>query len=320
MDYSKTVNRLITRQLRDWDVAKRNYLALDEVSTRRLQLGDSTVVLQFNPERRRSSAAAIDKKSLSKRNCFLCTEHQPARQKSILWGDHYKIQVNPYPIFKRHLTIADMRHVPQRLADRVGDMLQLAQALPEFVVFYNGPRCGASAPDHMHFQAGSKGEMPLCDELLHATTTLLADSDEGFIGYVDTLGRSLFTIETSTLRAAERYALRLLDLLPVPDGDEEPMVNVLCWWNQTDRVWHLVVFPRRKHRPACYGEGEGRLMISPASVDMGGLWAVPEEKDFNALTAEQVKALFDELCMSRDELMPLLRRYNQRWDDAMTMM
>jgi hypothetical protein len=301
--------------MRDWDEAGRNYAALARVATRTLTLGESTIVLQFNPERRRSSAAAIDKKSLVGRQCFLCSENQPAKQKAVLWGDHFKIQVNPYPIFKRHLTIADLHHVPQRLSARVGDMLLLAKSLPDFVVFYNGPRCGASAPDHAHFQAGAKGEMPLPDELAHATTHLLADGDEGFVGYVDMLGRSLFTIETSTQRTAVRYALRLLDLLPVPEDGDEPMVNALCWWDKTNRLWRLVIFPRRKHRPACYGEGEGRLLLSPGAVDMGGLWAVPERKDFDSLTPEIIQALYDELCMSRQDLTPVFNGFSQRWED-----
>ena len=315
MDYSGVVNRLIARQLRDWDVASANYASLASAVTRTLQVGESTIVLQFNPERRRSSAAALDKKSLARRQCFLCSDHQPAKQKAVLWGDRYKIQVNPYPIFKRHLTIADLRHEPQRIAGRVGDMLLLATALPDFVVFYNGPRCGASAPDHAHFQAGAKGEMPLCDELAHATTHMLADGDEGFIGYVEMLGRSLFTIETTTRRAAERYALRLLDLLPVPEGDDEPMVNVLCWWNKNDRLWHTVVFPRRKHRPANYGEGEGRLLLSPGAVDMGGLWAVPERKDFELLTPDMIQSLYNELCLSRKDLSPVITGFTRHWED-----
>lgn len=315
MDYSKAIDRLITKQLRDWELAGRNYGALAGIATRTLSLGESNIVLQFNPERRRSTAAAIDKRSLAKRQCFLCSENQPAKQKAILWGDHYKIQVNPYPIFERHLTIADLNHVPQRLAGRVGDMLQIAKDLPDFVIFYNGPQCGASAPDHAHFQAGCKGAMPLCGEIAHATTQLMADGDEGFIGFIDMLGRNLFTIETSTQRAAERFALRLLDLLPVPVGADEPMVNVLCWWDTIDRVWRLVIFPRRKHRPACYGEGEGRLMVSPASVDMGGLWAVPERKDFESLTAPQVQAIFDELCMTRKDLSPVINGYTHHWED-----
>jgi len=313
MDYSKTVDRLIAKQLRDWDLAKHNYAALDRAQERVLSLGESTIRLQYNPERRRSSAAVIDKKALSQRNCFLCSENQPPRQKAILWGDTYKIQVNPYPIFKRHLTIADLRHLPQRLSGRVGDMLSLAASLPGFVIFYNGPQCGASAPGHAHFQAGGKGDMPLCDEILHTTTHLLADGDEGFIGYVDSLGRSLFTIETTTMRAAQRYASRLLDLLPQPDGADEPMVNVLCWWDLTDRAWRMVIFPRRKHRPACYGEGEGRLLISPGSTEVGGLWAIPVKEDFDNLTAAQVQALFDEVCMSRNDLSPLITNFNQRW-------
>ena len=315
MDYSKIVDKLIARQLRDWDEAGRNYAALDSVDRRTLSLGESTVVLQFNPGRRRSSAATIDKKSLARRKCFLCSENQPRKQKTMLWGERYKIQVNPYPIFSRHLTIADLHHVPQRLAGRVGDMLHLAKSLPEFVVFYNGPQCGASAPDHMHFQAGCKGEMPLCDEIVHATTHLLADSDEGFIGYVDSLGRNLFTIETSTIRAAERYALRLLDSLPVAVGADEAMVNVLCWWNPTHRLWNLVIFPRRKHRPDCYGEGEGRLLLSPGAVDMGGLWAVPERKDFDDLTPEMIRSLYNELCMTRHELSSAITGFSQHWED-----
>ena len=315
MDYSRVVDRLIAKQLCDWDVASANYTALSHVATRTLQLGEATIMLQYNPQRRRSSAAAIDKGALACRKCFLCTENQPLKQKAVLWGERYKIQVNPYPIFKRHLTIADLRHVPQRLSDRVGDMLQLAKALPQFVVFYNGPQCGASAPDHAHFQAGGKDEMPLCGEISHTTTHLLVDNDEGFIGYVDSLGRSLFTIETSTQRAAERYALRLLDLLPVPAGADEPMINVLCWWNYTNRTWHMVVFPRRKHRPECYGEGEGRLLLSPGAVDMGGLWAVPERKDFDALTPEMIQALYNELCMSRKDLSPIINGFTHRWED-----
>ena len=315
MDYSSVINRLITRQLRDWDEAGRNYAELSNTVTRALQLGESTIMLQFNPERRQSSAAALDKKSLASRKCFLCSENQPTKQKAVLWGDHYKIQVNPYPIFRRHLTIADLHHVPQRLSGRVGDMLLLAKSLPDFVVFYNGPRCGASAPDHMHFQAGARSEMPLVDEMAQATTHLLADGDEGFIGYVDSLGRSLFTIETSTQRAAERYALRLLDLLPVPEGEYEPMVNALCWWNGTHRLWHLVIFPRRKHRPACYGEGEGHLLLSPGAVDMGGLWAVPVHEDFDNLTPEIIQALYNELCMSRQELTSVFSGFTQHWEN-----
>jgi len=316
MNYSEAVDRLISKQLRDWDEARNNYEALATVSTRTLHMGDSTIVLQYNPHRRRSAVAHLDKASLSRRDCFLCTEHQPVRQRSLLWGNHYKIQVNPYPIFTRHLTIADQRHVPQTLDGRVEDMLQLAVSLPQYVIFYNGPYCGASAPDHMHFQAGLKGVMPLCDELPNATTSLLADSDEGFIGYVDSLGRSLFTIETDTVRAAERYMLRLKDMLPRIMETILPMINVLCWWDVAEHVWRIVVFPRIKHRPACYGEGVDRLLMSPASVEMAGLWVLPNQQDYESLTAQRVQELYDELCMGRPMLEPMMRTFAQRWNDV----
>ena len=120
MDYSRVIDKLIVRQLRDWDVAGANYAALAGAVTRTLSLGEATITLQFNPERRRSSAALLDQRSLARRECFLCRENQPSKQKTVLWGERYKIQVNPYPIFKRHLTIADLRHVPQRLSGRLG--------------------------------------------------------------------------------------------------------------------------------------------------------------------------------------------------------
>jgi len=315
MNYSEAVDRLFTKQWRDWSLAYDNYETLTNASTKRLQLGDAMIVLQHNPARRRSSAAKLDAASIEQRKCFLCTENQPTRQRALLWGDHYKIQVNPYPIFPKHLTIADQRHLPQSIGHRLEDMMQLAYSLPFFVIFYNGPRCGASAPDHMHFQAGSKGILPLCSEISGTTTILLADGDEGFIGYIGSLGRSLFTIETTTIRTAQHYFKHLMTLLPQGEHDNEPMVNVLCWWDMVDHAWRLVVFPRSKQRPSCYGEGPNQLLLSPAAVEMGGLWAVPEDKDFNSLTAERVQALYDELCLSRSELEPLMKSFSFNWNE-----
>ncbi len=299
------VNDLIDRQLSDWATARENYAALGRVRLRGFNLNPrSEVVLQYNPERRRSSGARVDAASLAARKCFLCSEHQPVEQETIEWmgSRTYKIQVNPYPIFPSHLTISDTGHTPQSIGGRrIDDMLNLAAQLTDFVLFYNGPRCGASAPDHMHFQAGNKGFMPLCDEVTDATLWtddhLLLSSKEGFLGYTGELGRNLFLI-----RASERVVasllfarLQLAMLLAGTEPDEEPMQNVLCWHEQG--YYHIVVFPRAKHRPSCYGEDEGHMLISPASVDMGGVWAIAVEKDFDALTVEQVQAIYDELCL-----------------------
>ena len=303
------IDKFVHDQLSVWPVVAAKYRALKSAQTRQVPLGGILLTLQSNPGR----LPVIDK------GCPLCAENRPSNQHSFKFegrkGRRYDVLVNRAPIFPNHLVITRDVHDSQQIWHRYVDMLDMAHSFQKYVIFYNGPHCGASAPDHAHFQAGAKGEMPLCDEILHATTRLLADGDEGFIGYAEQLGRSLFTIETSTQRAAERYALRLLELLPVPEGQEEPLVNVLCWWDAIDRAWRMVIFPRRKHRPDCYGEGEGHLLLSPASVDMGGLWAVPERKDFDLLTSETVQNLYDELCLSRKTLIPVLTGFAQHWEN-----
>ena len=203
MNYSDETDSLISRQLLNWPLVARNYAALEHVSTRTLAVGGSRVVLQFNPERIRSSAASVDVASLKARKCFLCSENQPREQEMIDWHGLYKIQVNPYPIFPRHLTIACLRHTPQLIAGRIGHMLRLAADLPKFVLFYNGPRCGASAPDHMHFQAGNKGFMPLVDEAADAPRHRVTELADCTLDLVDTLGRRFFIIDSGSVESAE---------------------------------------------------------------------------------------------------------------------
>jgi ATP adenylyltransferase/5',5'''-P-1,P-4-tetraphosphate phosphorylase II len=155
------VNGLISRQMNDWSLAGNNYAALAGVKVKRFEVNGREVQVQFNPARIVSSAAKVDDKSLSERRCFLCAANRPVEQEGLAWGDLYTILVNPFPIFPRHLTIPSNNHKPQRIKGRIGDMLGLAADLHDFVIFYNGPKCGASAPDHCHFQAGSKGLMSL---------------------------------------------------------------------------------------------------------------------------------------------------------------
>lgn len=305
---------LIDRQLDNWKTVTDNYAALGRVSLRGFQLNErSEVVLQYNPERKRSSGAKMDAASIKARKCFLCSENQPLEQETIEWEGRYKIQVNPYPIFPSHLTISAMEHTPQSIEGRrIDDMLNLAHELSEFVLFYNGPRCGASAPDHMHFQAGNKGFMPLCDEVMDPSLWTpehqLLSSKEGFLGYTSALGRNLFFIKASErVVASILFAkLQLAMLLASEDYDNEPMQNVLCWSADEDGDYCVVVFPRSKHRPDCYGDGDGQMLISPASVDMGGVWAVPVEKDYNAITVGQVQAIYDELCMDNAGMVKII--------------
>jgi len=307
--YNEEVATLFKRQLGNWDTVIKNYSNLGHALTREMRVGDSLIVLQYNPERLRSSSASIDEASLKSRHCFLCSENQPKEQETVVWEDQYKIQVNPYPIFSRHLTISAIEHTPQRIAGRITDMMRLSKDLPDYVLFYNGPMCGASAPDHMHFQAGCKGEMPLCDELFTAATSLFDANDEGIFGIVTELGRPVFYIETSNIKQGEQWIDHLLSIMPVKKGHDEPMVNILCWHDGNS--WCIAVFPRRKHRPACYGTGEDQFVISPASVDMGGLWAIAREEDFNNLTLHDVTLIYLDVCQSPQDVEEITEKLKQ---------
>lgn len=308
-NYIEEIDLLWQRQLTEWDAVIKNYGNLANVTTRVVELGDSSIVLQYNPERLRSSAANIDAASLKARPCFLCNENQPHEQESVVWNGSYKIQVNPYPIFTRHLTISATEHTPQCIAGRLTDMMLLAKDLLDYVVFYNGPVSGASAPDHMHFQAGIIYELPICDELFNASTALFDANNQGIFGVITDLGRPVFYIETMNTDLGELWLNSLLDVLPVKNGHIEPMVNILCWHNSGS--WCIAVFPRRKHRPACYGTGEDQFVISPASLDMGGLWAIAREEDYNNLTLHDVRLIYQDVCLSPEDVEDVSNKLRQ---------
>ena len=310
------IDGLWERQLREWQLVRDNYAALDGLLTREVSIPtkesmqDSRIVLQYNPKRLRSSSANIDDASLKARPCFLCGDNQPKEQETVVWDGRYKIQVNPYPIFSRHLTISALEHTPQRINGRITDMMHLAKELPGYVVFYNGPQSGASAPDHAHFQAGLCNELPICNELFNASTSLFDANSQGIFGVITELGRPVFYIETSSLELGEQWFNTLLNALPVKTGHAEPLINVLCW--RDGGSWCIAVFPRRKHRPACYGTEEDHFVISPASVDMGGLWAIAREEDFINLTLHDVTIIYLDVCMSPQDVEAIsenLRQY-----------
>lgn len=313
MNYLQEVNSLIERQMLDWDTVRKHYDDLVQAKVRFLKLGASTVVLQFNPERLRSTAARVDAASIKTRACFLCSENQPQEQQAVLWQGRYRIQVNPYPIFPRHLTVASVVHTPQRIAGCVDDLLQLSHDLPGFVLFYNGPKCGASAPDHAHFQAGSQGIMPFCQEVFESRLMHIVKTTDGYLALSEGMARRAFIISATTQECATEFFTALQRAMSLLHDEDEPMQNVLCW--HVDGVYHMIVFPRRKHRPACYGSEEGRFMVSPASVDMGGLWTVPVEKDFKALTGSDVQSIFDEVCLTHDEALKIVKNINKKYNE-----
>ena len=301
---SKQINDFLVEQLAAWPMAADNFKALEGVKVKDLDVDGMKIKVQFNPARIVSSSAKVDAKSLKERKCFLCAENRPEVQTGIEWGDggKYIILINPFPIFPRHLTIPDNRHVDQLVVDRIKDMMDLASELDEYTVFYNGPKCGASAPDHMHFQAGNSDFLTIADAIEDAELKTVAEEDgKATLALVDSLPLKVFVIDANDHEAGARLFRRLYDAIPVPEGEKEPMMNLLCY--STPAGVRLVVIPRKKHRPSFYGmETEEQMLISPASVDMGGVFITPLEKDYNRVDADVIRRIFDELCLNTEEI------------------
>lgn len=303
---SAQIDSFIASQIAEWPQAAGNFEALKGVKVKEVALPGWTVKVQFNPARIVSSSAKVDAKSLKERKCFLCAENRPSVQRGIDWGGRYTILINPFPIFPRHLTIPDRTHTDQLITGRIADMMQLASELGDYTVFYNGPKCGASAPDHMHFQAGNSDFLTLGDALEDAELQTVATDGDATLALVDTLPLKVFVIDAADPEAGQRLFSRLYAAIPVPEGEKEPMMNLLCF--ATPVGVRLVVIPRKRHRPSFYGtEGEGTMLLSPASVDMGGVFITPLEKDFNALDADKITQVLDELCLSADEINEIAR-------------
>ncbi len=302
-DYSQTVSELFDSQLRDWDLARDNYHQLDNVRARKIFFAEYEITVQFNPGRITSSAAKIDTKSIEARPCFLCDKNRPVQQRGIRFEEHYVILINPFPIFKKHLTIVSDTHTAQRIAGSFMTILGLAQALPEYVIFYNGPQCGASAPDHLHFQAGNKGFLPIENDFENKSLCSKVAVDYGAeLWSWQKYGRGIMTLkgtDKETLAATFRSFYTRFALTQ-PDRPE-PMLNILA--SCSDGTWTIHVIPRKLHRPACYfAEGNDKILLSPASVDMGGVFITPREEDFIKISATDISGIFMQTCLTDKEI------------------
>jgi len=308
-DYSQKVRDLFDGQFREWSLARDNYRQLDDVRVRKVSCNRFDIAVQFNPGRITSSAAKVDARSIEARPCFLCAKNRPQEQNGIPFGDDYQILINPFPIFRRHLTIVCESHSPQRISGSFPAMLSLAEALPEFVIFYNGPQCGASAPDHMHFQAGNRGFLPvekdtgnprLCKKAGTAGTVELWLWE----GY----GRGMMTLKGADSKAIAGIFGKIYERFALTQPERpEPMLNILAYHGNGQ--WNVHIIPRRVHRPACYfAEGDEKILLSPASVDIGGVFITPREEDFNKITAADITGILSEVCLSEEELRTLTAR------------
>lgn len=304
---NQQAKELIREHLTFWELAQVNYAALEKVQTRVLEVNGYPVLLQFNPERIRSSAAKIDKASLAARPCFLCEANRPGNQRWIDFGKEYQIMVNPYPIFPQHLTISIRAHQEQRIRGRYADMLALAEALDGFILFYNGPKCGASAPDHMHFQAGNKGFLPLEKNWRQACREEVAVKGRAVLYALRNFLQPAFVIVAEDAADAVSLFNHLYGLLEIKPGEYEPMMNVLAWVE--DGKWITCIYPRKKLHPSCYyAEGDANILISPATVEMAGVFITPLEKDFRKVTAADLQQIIHEACLSEEDMDQLISK------------
>ena len=296
-----SISRFFNRQLEMWEDARHRFRDLKHVEVR--QLSDQLKV-QFNPARIVSTGAKIDKHTLGERPCFLCERNRPKEQMTKQIDDHFQLLVNPFPILPVHFTIPATKHQPQSIYRHYGEMHRLLSLHSELMVFYNGPKCGASAPDHLHFQAGTSGVLPLqtnWQRLSRNLTDVISLTDEEKISVLRDFLVPAFVIISKSEDSDEELFHRLYRSMPMRGDESEPMMNIIAWRKGDEFI--SVVIPREKHRPDAYfAEGEAQMMVSPGALDMAGLIITPREEDFNKINLDKATALLRECGISAEKM------------------
>lgn len=303
-EISEQTKALLQQQMNSWELLRNGYKSLDLVKVKHFEFEDFTIKVQFNPGRIISSSAKVDAKSISERKCFLCFNNLPADQKGILYKDEYLILCNPFPIFHEHFTLPNIEHLPQLIEDSFLRFLEFSRDLGKYyTVFYNGPKCGASAPDHLHFQAGEKYFMPIdkeYDEIKYELGSILYEDENLKVLSVDKYLRRMISFESSS----SDILLKAFDIFysifsRIKSDSEEPMMNILSSYE--NGTWKIFIFPREKHRPSQYfEEGDNNILLSPAAVDLGGVMITPLEKDFDKITKDNIIDIFKQITVSTE--------------------
>ncbi len=298
---SAKVKTLLAGQKKTWELLRNNYEQLSQVKARTFTFHDFKIDIQFNPGRIISSSAKVDMRSIQARKCFLCIENLPEVQQKLAFGKDYIILCNPYPIFREHFTIPKLNHIPQEIKGNFEALLDISKELDALTVFYNGPECGASAPDHFHFQAGNKFFMPVENEyenLKHkAGEAWLINERIAVYGISDYLRKFVYLESNNKSSLLKTFNLIYAELEKNAPSGHEPLLNILASFH--DKRWRIILFPRGKHRPSQYfDKGSKNILISPAAVDMGGVFIIPQEKDFNKITKENIIDIFRQVSVS----------------------
>lgn len=311
-DPTSKAHALLQQQKGAWEMLRTGYETLQSVRTKVHDFGEFQIKVQFNAGRLISTSAKVDAASIKERKCFLCTDNLPPAQRGIPCDGDYLVLCNPFPIFPEHFTISSLHHTPQLIRDSFRSLVQLTRELgARYTVLYNGPRCGASAPDHLHFQAGNRAFVPIDGEyeaLRKAHSTRLFESDSFRAYGIEQCLRRFITFESNDADLLQRAFGALYEAFQEggPSG-EEPMLNILAFY--TDGDWRIHFFLRAKHRPSFYfKEGEEKLMISPAAVELGGICTTPREQDFDKVTREHLVEMYNEICASAERFTAIKAR------------
>ena len=329
MKNNKAIYKFVGDQLSRWPLACDNFRALKNVQVREIEVGGLMVKLQFNPARIISSAAKLSKEEIAARKCFLCRENRPQEQMLLKFdgrkGKKYHILVNPYPIFPDHLVIAMNRHTDQSIWKRYVDMLDLARKYDGFTFFYNGPRSGASAPDHHHFQAAPKDLIPLKNDVDRLIAEmrgsaahpeqdrpeggldfLICEQDAGLYHY-DKFTTGVYVLRAETSKSAAKIFYRLLDCADMQEGDKEPQFNLFTWW-QDGEFRSIIVFRSRHRSHHYFSEGPDHLTMSPGCADMGGVFIVPVEEEYHKITPELLSEMVQEVSVTKAQDARIIER------------
>lgn len=296
------LEQLHQRQMKCFELAKQNFSSLQQAIYREIPFKNFSIRLQYNPVRIRSTNAKVDQATIQKRPCFLCRENMPKEQEGIAYANRYHIFVNPYPIFHHHFTVPTDAHTPQSIVPHLEDLWQLAFDFPNYTIFYNGPDCGASAPDHCHFQIAPRNQMPLEQDIDNPQLKKNLQQENRYcISILNNYLREVIILKVTDKTILSQLFIKIHNQLSLFTPQlNEPMMNLLCWFKKD--TWTLCIFPRKLGRPKqFFAKGEEKILFSPGCVDMAGLIIAPRKEDFERYSIPLLFDLFKQVTLNQEQ-------------------
>ena len=317
-DYGSALKLLFTEQLKSWQQLSSAYTALTNIKTKSFRINNFKVKVQFNPNRFKSTSAKTDAESIKTRECFLCIKNLPAEQLGINYYDKFIFLCNPFPIFPEHFTISSFLHQHQQLKKNFKDLLGLTKDVSaHYSVIYNGPLCGASAPDHLHFQAGSKNFLPVEDDiqqLKNESGKIIYEDGLLMLCAIDDGTRKLILFESSDEKILSDSFNKFYDVYnSLNNKADEPLLNLVSFYDD-EAGWTIIIFLRSRHRPERYfREDDQKLLVSPAAIDLGGVLITPREKDFDKMNSNIISEIFKEVSLDKTSYNVLIEKLKKEF-------